>query len=102
MKKLALFITFLVLHTTSYGALSPFSQSQKEISDLLNEKPLKEFFHNQAAIIEIKVIDETDNSRTYVVSSAEQSIYAVFEYKANPKLLGPRSYSIRWSTEENN
>jgi hypothetical protein len=90
-------LTYFALLTTqlTYGALSPLSQSLKEIKDLLNSPYLAERLGEAHPISEINLVDQTDESCLYCFGTQEQSVFVKLNFIKSEK-LGPRQYHIEW------
>lgn len=96
MKKFLFLSLTLLSCQTGHGALSGFYQGMKEMQEILASDYLRSHLPQGYPIDEIKLIDSTNEGRTYALSANGQVVLAKLTYFVTPRLCGPRQYTIEW------
>jgi len=95
MKKIAFITASLLLTTHAYGALSAYSQGNKEIKELLDSYELRANFSQSHPISEIKLVENEHDYRIYSITSGDKTVFAKLQYVKAAR-LGPRQYEIEF------
>lgn len=98
MKKLFLALGLVAFMNPCEAALSAFSQSIREMKEILDNGYLRSSLSQGHPIYDLKLVEEGQGYRVYRLESENAYVFAKLNYIKSAK-MGPRCYEIEWTTE---